>query len=119
MKKQLFLFTSLLSLASLQMNAGEGAPLGSGDIFGTRVFVENRGQFDKKAPKGETIHFALENGPEKIYFTSAGLLYEQRKLTLTKRDKERIEQDPHATLPLPEYATVSMKWKDANQNISI
>ena len=92
----------------------------SGDIFGTRVFVENRGQFDNKAADGEHIYYALDNGLEKIYFTSLGLVYEQIKTPpFSKRDIERFERDPHYKLPPTEHFYVTMRWQNANKNIVI
>jgi gliding motility-associated-like protein len=65
----------------------------SKDIFGTRVFVENKGQFDQHAVK-DPILFAYENGDEHIYFTRSGLIHEQeRKIIYSEREvHERAEK---------------------------
>lgn len=57
------------------------------DVFGTRNFTENKGQYDKALNGNYAIEAVLDNGSEKIYFTNKGLVYE-----LTKRFPVNEEQ---------------------------
>src|SRR5215204_5584159 len=64
------------------------------DIFGIRVFVENRGQFNTELTGGREVKYALENGLEKIYFTATGVVYQQVKPgRFGERERERQERD--------------------------
>lgn len=113
----LALFSQLVAQSNRRHMAGTFAH--DGDIFGTRVFVENKGQFDQVMP-GETIHFAVDNGIEKIYFTGTGLIYEHLRFApFTKRELERIERDPHYALPPPQRHFVKMSWENARQHPAI
>lgn len=83
----------------------------SGDIFGTRVFVENKGQFDKKAPEGVKILYALDHGQERIYFTSVGLIYEMVKtFPLSERKMEQLEKGKDVKYKPDEVHLVYMNW---------
>ena len=64
----------------------------SGDVFGTRVFIENRGQF-KILATGEKIDYVYQHGGEKIYFTTKGLVYELNKESPgTEEEREAAEK---------------------------
>src|SRR5688572_14301721 len=122
MKNKLLLMAATIGMLQSQLNAGPGDRVRSGDIFGIRCFVENRGQFNKKASEGDVIHFALENGTERIYFTNRGLYHELVKENrITRKERERIEKDPDAVLPPegPMLAHVAMRWQGANSNITV
>ncbi len=83
----------------------------SGDIFGTRVFVENKGQFDAKAPVGTKILYALDHGQERIYFTTKGLIYEMIKsFPLTERQMEAMEKGKDIHYKPDEIHLVYMNW---------
>ena len=85
----------------------------SGDIFGTRVFVENKGQFDGRINGEEKIFYALDNGLEQIYFTKKGLVYKQIKMPeLNEEYREALERgDIKETEPEVHYIT--MNWQGA------
>ena len=86
----------------------------SGDIFGTRVFVENKGQFDLKAPAGVKILYALNHGQERIYFTSSGLIYEMVKsFPLSERKMEEVERGKEVHYKPDEVHLVHMNWAGA------
>ena len=88
----------------------------SGDVFGTRVFVENKGQFDGRINSDEKIYYALDNGLEQIYFTKQGLVYKQVKLpTLNEEYREAIERgDIKETEPEVHYT--HMRWIGAQSS---
>ncbi|MCC6370917.1 MAG: hypothetical protein IT236_07935, partial [Bacteroidia bacterium] len=63
------------------------------DIFGTRVFVENKGQFDVMVGFKEKVLYALDNDAEKIFFTKSGLYYEfKEEKLLSEREREKLEE---------------------------
>ena len=63
------------------------------DIFGCRVFIENKGQFDKVLPDNEKVYFAYENTNERIYFTEKGPVYNLiERPEFTERMRERGEK---------------------------
>ncbi|WP_317897424.1 DUF7948 domain-containing protein [Aurantibacillus circumpalustris] len=90
----------------------------SKDLFGTRGFVENKGQF--KDINGQAVLFALEYGSEKIYFTSQGLIYKLAKeFPITEEQLERVERGKKMNLKEPEVHFVYMNWLNANTSINI
>lgn len=46
------------------------------DIFGTRVFQQNSGQYGAQEKKLGKILYAYDHGGERVYFTEWGLVYE-------------------------------------------
>jgi gliding motility-associated-like protein len=83
----------------------------SGDIFGTRVFVENKGQFDQKAVTGDKILYAFDHGQEKVYFTTKGLIYEMIKsFPLTEKQTEEMEEGKNVQFRPEEAHMVYMNW---------
>lgn len=81
------------------------------DIFGTRFFCENKGQFPDKME--QTVLYALDNGLEKIYFTPTGLVYEITELKkLEERDLERLEKGKSITDKKTSW--VHAQWINAN-----
>lgn len=87
------------------------------DLFGTRVFIENRGQFDKSTNSSDKILYALENGEERIYFTSSGLIYKFiKEYPYTEEQVERFEQGKKVEQKKPDVYFVNMDWQGANKN---
>ncbi|PBQ34740.1 hypothetical protein CNR22_24175 [Sphingobacteriaceae bacterium] len=94
--------------------------ISSKDPFGTRVFVENRGQYDNSLPSKDKVHFVLDNGLEKIYFTDKGLVYEMSKFfPLTERQREEVERGNLSVYKKPELHYVTMNWLNANKDIVV
>ena len=90
------------------------------DVFGTRVFIENKGQYDGKIPSQDKINFVLDNGFEKIYFTDKGVVYQLTKeFPLTERQLEQMEKGKPGNLKKPEEYYITMNWINANPGISI
>jgi len=91
----------------------------NGDIFGTRVFIENRGQFDNQAI-GEQILFALENDQEHVYFTSQGVYHKQVKHHALKEwQKEAIEHGEKPNLKAPDEFWLINRWLNANKDVVV
>src|SRR3954470_15592547 len=70
------------------------------DIFGTRVFIENKGQFISPV-NGKEVLFLYDHGGEKIYFTHTGLIYEVRDRTALNSDEERAREEEERGLRKP------------------
>ena len=67
---------SLLStvfLCNILLSQGTRLPFNfSGDIFGTHVFIENKGQFNGQLKSNKPVLFALIQDEEQVYFTPDG-----------------------------------------------
>ncbi len=113
----------MLTTLNIVMSANMGDQpkfVNSKDVFGTRVFVENKGQYDGQLSHDYTIEYVLDNGLEKIYFTNKGLVYELVKhYPLTERQRENIERgrDPH--LKPAKIYYVNMAWLNSNSSVTI
>jgi hypothetical protein len=85
------------------------------DIFGCRVFIENKGQFDKVLPDNEKVYFAYENTNERIYFTEKGPVYNLiERPEFTERMRERGEKGKKVKVK-PEIAHfVRVRWLNSN-----
>jgi gliding motility-associated-like protein len=106
---QLFVF----SQSANQFNA-------SGDIFGCRVFIENKGQFSNEIPNGDAIKYGYINGDEKVYFSPQGVSYLlEKKYILTEHQREKVEHGKELKpMPIKKYM-VNMIWENANSNVQI
>lgn len=113
MKRQLvvlFVFLCMGGAYSQEINRF----LNQGDIFGSRVFVENRGQFDNVVPGGEKVLYALDNGLEQVYFTSKGLIYKITKVfPLSEKELEAMEQGDKEVRQRTKTVFVNMTWDGA------
>jgi gliding motility-associated-like protein len=90
------------------------------DVFGTRNFIENKGQFDKDLMGDYTIEALLDNGQEKIFFTNKGLVYELvKRYPLTEEQREAMEKGKHVTPKPAKIYHVNMNWLNANPNIAV
>jgi gliding motility-associated-like protein len=90
------------------------------DAFGTRAFIENKGQYNASAKSEEKIRFAYETSNEHIYFTDKGLVYKMiRKFPVSKKQHERMEHGKKLKLKPDEIHYVNMNWIGSNEHISI
>jgi len=88
------------------------------DLFGTRGFIENKGQF--RDINGQAVLFAFENGSERIYFTSKGLIHAfVEYFPFTESQMERIERGKKVKEREPEVHYIYMNWAHAKQTIEI
>jgi gliding motility-associated-like protein len=89
-----------------------------GDPFGSRVFVENKGQY--RDINDKQVYYVLDNGLERIYFTASGLVYELRKVyPITERQREELEHGNENALKPDKVKYVNMSWPGSNENVSI
>ncbi len=108
-----------LSLSSQNERKTQGFTRGK-DVFGTRVFIENKKQFDNTLKSGDKIYYALENGSEKIYFTNKGLVYKLvKKQRITHEMHEAMEHGEKVETKADEIYFVTMTWANANTGILI
>ena len=92
----------------------------SSDIFGGRLFVENKGQFDGATNTKDKIQYAYENGDERIYFTDKGLVYRLIKhFQLSEKEREAVERGAPFNPKPDEIYYVNMNWANSNSNIQI
>jgi gliding motility-associated-like protein len=122
MKKSMFI--GMLFLAVIHLTAGnpnDPKTFVSGkDVFGTRNFIENKGQYDKNLNGAYQIEAVLDNGQEKIYFTDKGLVYELvKRFPITEEQREAMEYGKEIKIKPSKIYHVSMNWLNANSNISI
>lgn len=89
----------------------------SGDIFGKRVIVENKGQFTDII-KDNPIHFAYDNFDEGVFFHQNSLTYRIiEHFPLTEEQREKIEHGEKFTPKPDNNFFVNVSWKNSNQNI--
>jgi gliding motility-associated-like protein len=116
-----YFFAILFTSLALQMMAQDIRPAGftnNKDIFGTRVFIENKGQFDNSVRSDEKVLYAYEHGDEHIYFTKKGLVYKLVKpAALTEEQMERAEHGK-AIKPHKKYY-INMTWGNASADLKI
>jgi gliding motility-associated-like protein len=106
-------FNVLVSFAMSGIADGDTNKLNfvrNADIFGSRVFVENKGQYNNKSK--DSVFFGLEHGFERIFFTNKGLVYELVEMReVTEEEMEAQQQGK----PLKELkkTNVYMNWVGA------
>jgi hypothetical protein len=108
-------YVILFLFVSFTVTGGHGLKsfTAGNDVFGTRVFIENRGQYDSHPQIREKIKFVIENGPERIFFTPRGLVYELTECrALKESDLEKLERGGQVNAPEKYY--VRMNWKDCD-----
>lgn len=116
----LLLFSLLTSFFFAQNRSVSQAFVSSGDLFGSRAFIENKGQFDRDLSGENTIKAVLSNGPEKIYFTDKGLVYKLvRRERLTEEQKEAKERGEKIKIKPDVTCYVRMNWQNANKNVVV
>lgn len=100
---------SITTIAQTQIK-----PYTSEDIFKTKYFIENKGQFDSYAKHIPNIDFALHHKNDEIYMNNLGVqfhLLEQRIV-----DKENEEGDKRKMLELVKDDWFALEWIDGNKN---
>ncbi|MDI1353436.1 MAG: gliding motility-associated C-terminal domain-containing protein [bacterium] len=91
-----------------------------GDIFGTRVFIENKGQFNDKLPGGEKVLFVYDYGGEKIYFTNEGLVHEfVRQFSSTEQQTGSKERSEQTNVNPAKTSFVKMNWINSRQTTEV
>ena len=89
------------------------------DIFGSRVFIKNNGQFNTLT-KIKNTQFAYTNEDENVYFSNVGLTYLiKKRYKLTHEQKEALEHNEKTTFKTVDSFYVNVSWENANSNIQI
>lgn len=114
-------YLSLLLFLVTSLTAQQTRPfVSNGDIFGTRVFVENKGQFDYLREIESTVLYALESEKERVYFTAKGIYHLQLKeFPLKEWQLEAIEHGRDPKIKVPEKHWLINKWVNANPNVLV
>jgi gliding motility-associated-like protein len=90
----------------------------STDVFGTRSFIENKGQFT--LPSGEKILYAYESGAEKVFFTEQGPIYQLEKMEPLKEwQREAMERGKDPQLKPTEVHYVKVNWTNQSSSSSL
>lgn len=119
----LFLTLQINSVFNAQLKQGKGFVKNS-DVFGTRNFIENKGQFVNPVGK-DKILFIYDHLGEKISFTAKGLIYELvTPITMKKRENEEEEdeeeeQKERMKAESPKTYYVTMNWVNASPDVEI
>ncbi|MDX2172152.1 MAG: gliding motility-associated C-terminal domain-containing protein [Bacteroidota bacterium] len=118
MKKIIVL--AMLQLANFYSVAQRNKFVIPEDIFGSRVFIKNNGQYDKLAKVSNNIEFAYNNEDENVYFSTTGLTYLIKKRhKLTHEQKEALEHNEKITFKIVDSFYVNVTWENSNPNIKI
>ena len=87
----------------------------SGDVFGTRNFIENTGVFSNPLHASEEVYFHYDHNGEKIYFTAYGLIYELWPEGATKIEEAGKEDPDEETREYQKWKRkvryVEMRWQ--------
>ena len=90
------------------------------DVFGTRVFIKNNGQFDEAIPNHAKIDYAYLNADEQVYFSKNGLTYVLQKFPkYTERDLEEMEDNKNYVPKAIKKCFVNVSWEQSNSDVEI
>ena len=119
MKVSKFYFLAVLFF-NLYAFAQRNSYVSGKDVFGTRVFIENKGQFNSTVNSAEPIRFGYETSGEHIYFTQKGLVYKLiKRFPLSEEQIEKLEKGQKVNVKPDEVHYVNMNWVNANENIQV
>ncbi len=121
MKKNLFFF--LFSSIALMSNAQRHS-WSTSEIFGTKLFIQNNGQFDSYTPQNIVSDFAYIHAGNEIYLSDKGFTFRLSKLSLKKEYKELTteqlnEESERHNIHNRIDNWVSLEWIGANKNATI
>jgi gliding motility-associated-like protein len=89
----------------------------SGDVFGKRVIVENKGQFSDII-KDKPTRFAYDNFGESVFFHQNSLTYRViEHFPITEEQREEIEHGKKITPKPDNNFFVNVSWKNSNPDI--
>lgn len=88
-----------------------------GDVFGTRAFIENKGQFSTKVNSSPDIIYGYEHNLEHIYFSKSGYSYDLIKpYQFNERDLERLERGKEPRKNADKHKQINVQWIGASLN---
>jgi len=90
------------------------------DVFGTRVFIENKGQFNSSINSVQPVKFAYESSNEHVYFTDKGPVYKLvRRFPLDEEEMEKTKRGKKSEVRPDKILYVNVNWINSNPNIQI
>jgi gliding motility-associated-like protein len=117
--KYINLLVCIFFLNAFDMSAQRGFSV-SDDVFASRYFIENKGQYEPALAFGQKINFAYENGSEKVYFTDKGLVYKLvKRYPVSEEQKEKMERGKKVKFRPDDIYFVQMNWPGCNSDIQI
>lgn len=118
-----FLFAFCLLSLQQDLNAGTltGEPKWAVNINNTKVFIENKGQFNGKDNlPGSAILFGMEDGGAQVYFTPAGLTYRIDKIEAVREKETReMKEEERIKNVITQTICINLEWIDANPSAKI
>lgn len=94
--------------------------LRTGDVFGTRAFIENKGQFDGLTDTDEKVLYAYQNGEEQLFFTSKGLIYKFTKARkFSEKEVEELMEGKKAKPFKSKAWFVHVNWENARPDLQL
>jgi hypothetical protein len=105
----------LISNTIHAQHMARGPMVNDGDIFGTRYFIENKGQFVNPLNKDEKILFQYDHLGEKIWFTENGLIFEHLN-PIVRNDEDEKDEESEITL---EKRYVQAVWRNGSSGKEI
>lgn len=92
----------------------------SNDIFGRRVFVKNKGQFDKILPNNPVVDYVYSKDDEQVFFNKQGVTYFlQKKYPISHEQHEAMEHGKKVTIKPSKKAFVYVSWGNSNPNVEL
>src|ERR1035438_4167351 len=85
--------------------------------FEEKVFIENKGQFDKLIP-GDSICFGAKSSGVMVLFSVKGITYCFRELISSDSQKEQQEEEREKTMNTKEHMQlIPLQWLNSNKVI--
>ncbi len=117
------------SVQSQKVLPSENIPIStnwSSAPFDFKIFVENKGQFNKSTNKSsDKILFEAKFGEIKAYFTRNGIVYRYQKNSLgnekerEERERERAKAGMEQEREELDIKFVRLNWVDCNENVEV
>jgi gliding motility-associated-like protein len=120
---------------SVTVNAQESSTGWSANFTYQKAFIENKGQFPyvlSKSVINDNVLYAVDNGPEKIYFTKNGIIYnlvqpkdkdeneaEMESERGSKTFEEWEESEKEAKHPEYDLDEISFTWENSNPDVEV
>ena len=109
----------LFILFSIQLSLSAHSPLPfvSYDIFQTRYFIKNNGQFDKFGTRTSPVLFGVENLSDHFYFSQRGFVCSMN--ILEPKKKNDLEEEEEEENRKAHHVEFNMEWLGANKQVEI
>ena len=77
--------------------------------FDSKVFIENRGQFNNEVESKDKILYSVKLGDVNMYFTASGIVYKYDELVKDKNAEQKQ--------PVSQYLTT--EWENSSPNVTV